>query len=128
MGRGRLIRAVQQIVDQYFGVNLFLNIQWRRMNDQVRPILLIFAAPNQLRIEITVAAFISYSDGVLLILTHDRLIFNGRGMFLRVDSSCLRVSTLRLDLDFLVAMLLLFSLYGFTRENSVEREIDVIVG
>ena len=53
------------------------------MNDQVRPILLVLAAPNQLRIEITVATFIGYPDGVLLILTHDRLVFSGRDVLAR---------------------------------------------
>jgi hypothetical protein len=82
VGRGSL-SVTQQIVDQYFGMNLFLNIQRRRMNDQVRPILLVLAAPNQLRIEITVAALVGYSDGALLILTHDRLVFSGRDVLAR---------------------------------------------
>ncbi len=35
----------QEIVDQGFGLDLFLYIQWRCVNDEIAPVLLILATP-----------------------------------------------------------------------------------
>src|SRR5262249_232176 len=61
-GFGMSFGAALQVVDQHFRVNLFLNIERWRGNNQVRPVLLVFAAPNELWIEVTVAAFVSHSN------------------------------------------------------------------
>lgn len=45
-GRGKF----EEVVDQYFGFNLFLDIERRRCDDKVGPLLLILAPPDQLRV------------------------------------------------------------------------------
>jgi hypothetical protein len=40
----------QQVVDQRLGMDLLLDIERRCMDNQIRPVLLILAAPNKLRI------------------------------------------------------------------------------
>src|SRR5262249_32294985 len=44
---------------------------------RVGPVLLILAAPDQLRVQVTVAALVGHANGVLLLLLHHRLIFSG---------------------------------------------------
>jgi hypothetical protein len=48
--------ATEQIVDQDLGVDLLLNVDGRGADDEVGPVLLVFAAPDELRVEIAVAA------------------------------------------------------------------------
>ena len=64
-------------------MHLFLDIQRRRMHHQVGPVLLILAAPDQLRIEIAVATFVSHTDGALVILLQHRLVFSRRDVLAR---------------------------------------------
>lgn len=51
----------------------YMDVQRRGGDDEVRPVLLILAAPDQLRIEITVAPLVSEPDRALLLLPHDGL-------------------------------------------------------
>jgi len=78
----------EEIVDQDFGMDFFLDVEGRRLNDEVGPILLIFAAPDELRIEIAVAlhffffearrgAFVGDGDGSGFFLFQDGLEFGG---------------------------------------------------
>src|SRR5690606_6240554 len=46
----RLLRAAHEIVDDRLGVDLLLNVERRRVDDEVGPILLVLAAPDELRI------------------------------------------------------------------------------
>jgi hypothetical protein len=50
--------STQQIVDQHLGMNLLLDVQRRRMHHQFAPVLLVFPAPDELRVEIAVARFL----------------------------------------------------------------------
>ena len=77
-GRGVLFRLATQVVDQYLGVDLFLDVDRRRVDDEVGPVLLVLAAPDQLRVQVAVAALIGDTNGRLLVLLHYRLVF-GRG-------------------------------------------------
>ena len=38
-------------------MNLFLNVKRRGMDNQIRPILFVLAAPHQLRVQIAIPAF-----------------------------------------------------------------------
>src|SRR5437867_7153754 len=67
----------QQVVDQYLGEDLFLDVQWRSMHDEVAPVLLVLAAPDELRVEVTVTPFIRDTNRALCFLLHHRLIFGG---------------------------------------------------
>lgn len=64
-----------QVVDQHLGVNLFLNVERRCVNNQIRPVLLILATPDKLWVEVAVAALVGHADGSQLFLLHDRLVF-----------------------------------------------------
>ena len=58
-----LLRGAKQVVDQYFWVDLFLNVERRSVNDEIAPVLLILSAPYELGIEITIAPLIGHADG-----------------------------------------------------------------
>ena len=57
-------------------MDLFLDVERRGVDDEVAPVLFIFPAPDELRIEIAIA-LITRLDGMLLFLLHDGLIFRG---------------------------------------------------
>ncbi|MGA7234523.1 MAG: hypothetical protein WBY44_02515 [Bryobacteraceae bacterium] len=78
----------QQIVDQNLGMYLLLDIDRRRVGHQVGPVLLVLAAPDQLWVQIAVAAFVGHADGALLLFVHYGLEFGGRDIF----SGCLLMS------------------------------------
>ena len=64
-------------------MDLFLDVERRGVDDQVGPVLLILAAPDELRIEIAVAALVGDADRVLLVLLHHRLVFGGGDVLAR---------------------------------------------
>ena len=51
-----LALSAQQIVDQDLGMDLLLDVERRGVDDEIAPVLLILAAPDQLGIEVGVAA------------------------------------------------------------------------
>lgn len=79
---GLLLRTglalLAQIVDQRLGVHFLLDIQRRRMYDEVGPVLFVFTTPYQLRIEIAVAALVDDTDRRLGLFIHHRLMLCGR--------------------------------------------------
>ena len=64
LGRGVLavpapvLRPAPQVVDEDLGVDLLLDEERRRLRDEVRPVLLVLAAPDELRVEVAVAALV----------------------------------------------------------------------
>ena len=48
------------------------------MDDQVAPVLHILAAPDQLRVQVAVAALVGHTQRLLLLLVEHRLVFGGR--------------------------------------------------
>ncbi|WP_238946560.1 hypothetical protein [Vandammella animalimorsus] len=54
---GRLAQAAQ-VVDQGLGFDLFLDVQRRGVDDEVAPVLLVLAAPDQLRIQLAIEALL----------------------------------------------------------------------
>jgi hypothetical protein len=66
-----LARLLDQVVDQHFGVDLLLDVERRRVYHEIGPVLLILAAPDQLRVQVTVAALVGHEDGALCFLLHD---------------------------------------------------------
>ena len=61
-----LARLPQQIVDQHLGMDLLLDVERRRVDDEVAPVLLVLAAPDELRVEVAVAALVGDADRALL--------------------------------------------------------------
>ena len=72
------LRLPQQIVDQDLGVHLLLDIERRRLDDQIGFVLLVLAAPNELRVEIAVAALVRDADRRLLLVRQNRVVFRRR--------------------------------------------------
>ena len=67
-----------QVVDQRLGVNLLLDVEGRGVDDEIGPVLLVLAAPDELRVEVTVTLplFILQSrDAALAGHAHRRLLF-----------------------------------------------------
>ena len=62
-----LPRLAQQIVDEHLRVDLFLNVERRRVDDEIAPVLLILPAPDELRIEIAIAPLVSDANRILLL-------------------------------------------------------------
>src|ERR1700683_4414046 len=73
-----LASFAQQVVYQNLGLNLLLDIQRRRIDDQICPVLLVFASPDQLRIEVPITAFIFYANRIFLSFLQDGLVFRRR--------------------------------------------------
>lgn len=67
----------EEVVDEDLGMDFFLDIKGRGLGDEVRPILLIFPAPDELRVEIAVAAFIGNLQGAFVGVLHDGLMLDG---------------------------------------------------
>ena len=72
-----------QVVDDDLGVDLFLNVQRRGLDDQVGLVLLILAAPDQLWVQIAVAAFVGELDRRLVLIPHDGLELRRRNVLAR---------------------------------------------
>ena len=51
-----LARLPEQIVDQHLGMNFLLDVERRRVDDEIAPVLLVLAAPDELRIEVACCA------------------------------------------------------------------------
>src|SRR5207247_6345489 len=76
-------------------MHLLLNVDRRGLDYEVAPVLFVFTAPNQLRIEVAVATLIRDADWGLFVLLQNGLIFGGRdvlpGCFVVFDSfDCFR--------------------------------------
>src|SRR5690349_21265827 len=64
-------------------MDLFLDVDRRRVRYQIGPILLVLASPDQLRVQVAVAALIGYADWALLPLVHHGLEFGGGNILSR---------------------------------------------
>ena len=95
------LRLALEVVDQRLGVDLLLDVERRRMDDEVAPVLLVLAAPDELRVEVAVAALVGDADGRTVFAAHTDW-YSAVGMFLRVASSCVRVSTIFFGVGFAV--------------------------
>ena len=75
-----LLGLTQQVVDDGLGVDLFLDVERRGVDDEVAPVLLILAAPDELGIEIAVSG-VAEGFGGLLFLFDKGLLLDGRDVF-----------------------------------------------
>ena len=96
----RLFRLPQQVVDQHLRVDLLLDVERRRVNDEIAPVLLILAAPDELRVEVGVARVFQPCAGASCSSSSTDWC-SAVGMFLRLSSSCVSVSTVLPDVDLL---------------------------
>ena len=81
--------APHEVVDQDLGMDLLLDEErWRRY-DEVGPVALVLAAPDELRVEVAVAqvlllleagdaALVAHFDRALVLCSHHRLVLGGR--------------------------------------------------
>ena len=67
-----------QVLDQRLGMDLLLDVERRRLDDQIRPVRHILAPPHQLRIEIAITPLVSHLDGPLHPRRDKRLQFRRR--------------------------------------------------
>ena len=72
------LRFADEVVDQHLGVHLLLDVERRRVDDEVAPVLYVLAAPDELRIEVAVAALVRQPHRRLIGLLHDRLVLGSR--------------------------------------------------
>ena len=72
-----------QVVDEDLGVDLLLDVEGRRLHDEVGPVLIVLAAPDELRIEVAVAALVGDPDRALLGPAHHRPVLGGRDVLPR---------------------------------------------
>src|SRR5438876_4358778 len=98
----------QQVVDQHLGMDLLLDVERRRLDDEVAPVLLVLAAPDELRVEIAVAPLVSGAPRLFRLLLDDGLVLGGR------DVLALRLFVLD-GLDALAGWRLGFSRHGVYR-------------
>ena len=74
--RGRLLlppflRLLQQAVDQDLGVYLLLDVERRRLDDEIGGVLLVLAAPDELRVEVAIAPLVGHADRRLVLIRDD---------------------------------------------------------
>ncbi|HRZ54564.1 MAG TPA: hypothetical protein P5525_03785 [Candidatus Paceibacterota bacterium] len=75
----------EEVVNQDFRVDLFLDVKRRGGDDQFRPIEDVFAAPDELGVEVPVASLERDLDGRFLLLPHQGLVLrSGEVLPLRV--------------------------------------------
>src|SRR5436309_634899 len=58
-------------------MNLFLDVDRCRLDNEIAPVLLILTAPDQLWIEVAVPAFVCHADRGLFLLLQHRLVLGG---------------------------------------------------
>ena len=81
LGRGGLgagLGLAEEVVNQDLGMDLFLDVERRGRDDEVGPIRVVFAAPDELGVEVAIAAFVGDLDGRLVRLAHEGLVFDRR--------------------------------------------------
>ena len=72
-----LLAGAQQVVDQRLGVDFFLDVERRRVDDQLAPVLLVLAAPDQLRVQVGVARVAHLPGGDVLLRGNGLLLDRG---------------------------------------------------
>jgi hypothetical protein len=83
-------------------VDLLLDVEGRGLDDEVAPVLLVLAAPDELGVEVAIAALVGDAQRLLGLLLDDRLVLGGRD----VPALGLGVAV---GLDFLASRRLAFS-------------------
>ena len=58
-------------------MDALLDVERRRVDHEVRDVLLVLAAPHKLRVQVTVAPLVCQPYRVLLLLAHQRLVLGG---------------------------------------------------
>ena len=75
--RFRVLGLPEQVGDQRLRMHLLLDEERRRLNRKVRPVLLVLAAPYELRVEIAVASFVLDLDRPPVALGHHGFVLGG---------------------------------------------------
>ena len=70
----RALALPHQVVDQHLGMDALLDVERRCVDDELGPVLQVFAAPDQLRVEVAVAPLVGDLQRALLLLLHQRLV------------------------------------------------------
>ena len=73
-----LARLTEQVVDERLGMHLLLDVEGRGLDDEVAPVLLVLAAPDELGVEVAVAALVGDAQRLLGLLLDDRLVLGRR--------------------------------------------------
>ena len=68
-----LRRSPHEIVDQNLWMDFLLDVERRRVHHQVRPVGIVLAAPDQLRVKVTVAPLVGEADRRALVVRKNRL-------------------------------------------------------
>ena len=76
-----LLALLHQVVDEDLGMDAFLDVERRHVDDEIGPVLLVFAAPDQLRVQVAVAAFVGDAEGGLVFFLHEGLVFGAGKVF-----------------------------------------------
>ncbi len=79
-----LLGLAQQVIYERLRVDLLLDIERRGMDDEVAPVLLILAAPDELGIEVGVARVLHLVWRFLLFLEHGLMLRGGNVLSLRL--------------------------------------------
>ena len=72
-----LVAPAAQVVDEHLGVHLLLDVERRRLHDEVGEVLLVLAAPDELRVEVAVAARVGHLDGAAVVVLQRGAVLGG---------------------------------------------------
>ena len=81
--RLRILGLPEQVGDQRLRVHLLLDEERRYLHHEVRPVLLVLAAPDELRVEIAVAAFVGDLDRPPVAFGHHGFVLGGGDVLAR---------------------------------------------
>jgi hypothetical protein len=76
-GGGAGLGLAEEVVNEDLGMDLFLDVKRRRGHDEVGPVGNVLATPDELRVEVAVAAFVGDLDGGFVLRPHEGLVFGG---------------------------------------------------
>ena len=74
------LRLAEEVVHEGLGVDFFLNVEGRGVDDEVAPVLLVLAAPDELGVEVGIA-WVADLAWFFLLLVEDGLVLGGGDVF-----------------------------------------------
>jgi hypothetical protein len=79
-----LPRLAEEVVDQHLRMDLFLNVQRRGVDDEIAPVLLILAAPDELGIKVNIPGIPRRPWAGILLVDHGLMLGSGDVLPLRL--------------------------------------------
>ena len=77
----RALATAHEVVDEDLGMDALLDVEGRGVDDEVGPVLQVLAAPDELGVEVAVAALVGDLEGGQLLPLHEGLVLGAGQVF-----------------------------------------------